>query len=744
MSTPTQSKHKAARHAKAIAVKTTRGEVKDAPATSTPLNKSNGDSDPSGQSSDSPSIDAIYWVGNSVAVAGTATLRVHSTDLRVGQDLEVFLKAETGDEMNAGVKLRVSASQSEVVVNVPASFTKGTKLTARVTAERNGSDPLEMRTAVPLCIGQDPAGPRQLLRGIAQYDPRWNEFQLVEKVKQYKTPYTNKPTSSWKDNGCHATSMAMVLRWIAEDNPTMKFTFPAKPGSKIPADHYPRRLVESFWPELGGQIKPTKGGSTPHEVLRSYAERALKMPDGTAGISLGAETLEHRLPIIKKALEKGPLLINIPDHFVVLQAIEGDDLLIVDPGNVLGTHWKHADGSPIETKKGMPDKNRWKGRDPGSDTDGRMYVRVPIRKKITRPAYGKKDSNGARPSDQWTHPEIAPVLLVEALRETAESYWVPETGAGASHDSAPVSPTPSSESHHAEHGTPQQAAPTTPNPSSGGDRQLLATIKKSPPVNVYWLPNDATKAFFWMGTTPATDFDGAPNCYAPGGKDAGALDHTENAGHNIGDRCTLKRYGGSKEKPTQYKDRRWWGVLTDNGEKNGTPVLQKEGDLKKGFYISCTSLKWVTEPSKDDPSKWVKIPHKTASAQIDATTIPYVAIPLDLLKTKASDRPKDKPVPPIYASPGDYAVLVNMKTKTIVGAIYADAKGWDTIDEASKAAIDLLGCATSHDSVANIVFTGSGDKKRRKKTSAEIQKNAKQLFEQWGGLNRLAALLNKK
>lgn len=85
----------------------------------------------------------------------------------------------------------------------------------------------------------------------------------------------------------------------------------------------------------------------------------------------------------------------------------------------------------------------------------------------------------------------------------------------------------------------------------------------------------------------ATDYDGAPTAYGPPGFKT--LDVLANAG----------------------SDGKWWGVSTD---KDGKPLVQDENQPAPGYYISTTSLR------KSGP-------YKGQYKYIDATQVPYVAIP---------------------------------------------------------------------------------------------------------------------
>lgn len=59
----------------------------------------------------------------------------------------------------------------------------------------------------------------------------------------------------------------------------------------------------------------------------------------------------------------------------------------------------------------------------------------------------------------------------------------------------------------------------------------------------------------------------------------------------------------------------WYGVVTDNGEKNGMPVKQKKGDPAPGAYVSATSYKHKNK-ARTDPR-----------AYVDSNAVVYIVIP---------------------------------------------------------------------------------------------------------------------
>jgi hypothetical protein len=59
----------------------------------------------------------------------------------------------------------------------------------------------------------------------------------------------------------------------------------------------------------------------------------------------------------------------------------------------------------------------------------------------------------------------------------------------------------------------------------------------------------------------------------------------------------------------------WYGVVTDNNEANGNPVLQDADGPAPGAFVSATSYRWL-ELSRLDPL-----------AYVDAASVPYIVLP---------------------------------------------------------------------------------------------------------------------
>lgn len=100
------------------------------------------------------------------------------------------------------------------------------------------------------------------------------------------------------------------------------------------------------------------------------------------------------------------------------------------------------------------------------------------------------------------------------------------------------------------------------------------------------------RAVWWSGGL-TVDGDGAPNCYAAKGSGLPHLDLLENAG----------------------EPGNWYGIVTDTGRKNGTPVKQGPQDPFPGGYVSATAL-CDARFARTDPRRYV-----------DSTSVSYFSIP---------------------------------------------------------------------------------------------------------------------
>ena len=100
-----------------------------------------------------PKLLVLYWLGNGVVPGGSATLRLHSLDLKTGFELQVLLRDLVGGkDLDAKVKLVVSGEQSQVSIPMPKEFVHGTLVMATVKGTIEGGTKLEMFTPAPLFV----------------------------------------------------------------------------------------------------------------------------------------------------------------------------------------------------------------------------------------------------------------------------------------------------------------------------------------------------------------------------------------------------------------------------------------------------------------------------------------------------------------------------------------------------------------------------------------------------------------
>ena len=220
-------------------------------------------------------------------------------------------------------------------------------------------------------------------------------------------------------------------------------------------------------------------------------------------------------------------------------------------------------------------------------------------------------------------------------------------------------------------------------------RVKLARIGYS---DIYSFQEDATAFAFEAGME--IDADGAYTAYNPDNKSG--LDYLANAGH----------------------PGNWFGVVTDDGNKTGNPVVQNANDPAPGFYVSATSLQDKTQP-RTSPLRYV-----------DAASIPYIVLP-------TAGR--------FGAQLGDLCLVHNPQNGNISGGVFADSGPAGKIGEASVAMATAVGVPSSAKNggqghgLVYMVFPKSG--KGWPLTNDVIQDAVTNLFNTWGGLDRLKILL---
>jgi Fungal chitosanase of glycosyl hydrolase group 75 len=202
--------------------------------------------------------------------------------------------------------------------------------------------------------------------------------------------------------------------------------------------------------------------------------------------------------------------------------------------------------------------------------------------------------------------------------------------------------------------------------------------------------------YFTSGMT--IDADGSPRAFHPNPKKG--LDDSSHAGH----------------------PGNWWGIMTDNGDTNGKPLIQGPNDPAPGYYISTTGLQDTTK-EENDPRRYA-----------DAEKVPYVV----LSGTTEQN---------FNAVMGDYAVVYNKANKKISLGMYGDE--WPTlkVGEASVAVAKELGInadarvgGVESSTIVYLIFPNT---RTTPWTAAEpieqIRAEAQKHFEAWGGLAQLQA-----
>jgi len=208
---------------------------------------------------------------------------------------------------------------------------------------------------------------------------------------------------------------------------------------------------------------------------------------------------------------------------------------------------------------------------------------------------------------------------------------------------------------------------------------------------VFWSTSGRYRAIFYRSGF-AIDADGAFRAYHPG--DYLGLDALVHAGH----------------------PGNWWALVTENQKRNGRPVVQGDDDPAPGYYVSTTALYDPDNPKVRDPRRYV-----------NAEEIPYIVLHPQALH---------------FARLGDFATVVNLQNGKTAGAIVADESTASVrVGEGSIALANELGIDSDPrfggkaKGVAYVVYPHSGN--GRPRDLAEILDNSEQLFEAWGGLEKL-------
>jgi hypothetical protein len=116
----------------------------------------------------------------------------------------------------------------------------------------------------------------------------------------------------------------------------------------------------------------------------------------------------------------------------------------------------------------------------------------------------------------------------------------------------------------------------------------------------------------------------------------------------------------------------WFGVVTDTGREDGTPIVQAAGDPCPGAYVSATSLHL---PDKDGKP----LPNSSPFKYVDAATVPFVVVPSMIIRGVAG------------VVMGCRAVVTNTSNGQSTEAVVADGGPANKLGEISLACAKAIG-----------------------------------------------------
>jgi hypothetical protein len=208
-------------------------------------------------------------------------------------------------------------------------------------------------------------------RCIAQFDPRWGAEMVHDQ-------------ENWKDNACSECSIALVLRWHAEDNPATKgsFQFPSLDNSKFSKDRYAHRMLEKFFPDLGGKVPSVTPTQTDLIALYKKTAECVGIDPASYGNRIVSGKMQgpadKKLSIIRQNLAFGPIMMQLhkPGHFSVITGYKDDHFFVADVGAVI----KRKSGiAGITTGANVPPDSQWPDGVPGGGVENRpdVYLSIP-------------------------------------------------------------------------------------------------------------------------------------------------------------------------------------------------------------------------------------------------------------------------------------------------------------------------------------------------------------------------------
>jgi hypothetical protein len=143
---------------------------------------------------------------------------------------------------------------------------------------------------------------------------------------------------------------------------------------------------------------------------------------------------------------------------------------------------------------------------------------------------------------------------------------------------------------------------------------------------------------------------GQSPCYAPLLYNGPTLDVIGNAGH----------------------PGNWWGVVTDNGQANGIPIIQGQSDPAPGAFVSMTALNLFGPDGS-------ALPDSSPFKYVDSATVPYISLPEIVIQSASG------------VVVGCRCVVTNNQTGASVEGVVVDSGNNDHIGEISVASAKALG-----------------------------------------------------
>jgi len=116
----------------------------------------------------------------------------------------------------------------------------------------------------------------------------------------------------------------------------------------------------------------------------------------------------------------------------------------------------------------------------------------------------------------------------------------------------------------------------------------------------------------------------------------------------------------------------WFGVVTDNGKKTGTPIIQGNSDPCPGAYVSATSLHLFDHNGNP-------LPPSSPFKYVDSATVPFIAVPPLIIRGV------------VGIVLGCRCVVTNSRTDQSVEAVVADVGPADHLGEISVACAKAIG-----------------------------------------------------